>query len=103
MLPDGHQLSTDHTVEGKVFPVQLKLLSLNWVWHPGSAVSLKSAVGTSVSNFQAMLMVRIWVQVVYVGSNPRKYREGPSTGREVRKGALMGVTHQRPWAMGLSL
>lgn len=49
-----------------------------------------------------MIMVRIWVQVVYVGSNPRKYCEGPSTGREVQKGTLMGVTHQWPWAMGLS-
>lgn len=62
----------------------------------------KSAVGTSVSNFQAILMVRIWVQVVYVGSNPRKCWEGPSTGRQVRKGTLMGVSHQWPWAMGLS-
>lgn len=45
-----------------------------------------------------MIMVRIWVQAVYVGSNPRKYCEGPSMGRDVQKGILMGVTRQQPWA-----
>lgn len=86
MLPEGHQLSSGHTVKGKFFPFTFKLLSLNWVWHPGSKHCVfKSVVRTSVSNFQAMIMVRIWVQVVYVGSNPRKYCEGPSTGRKCRK------------------